>query len=132
LSMLAGSPGLGKSQVSLSIAASISSGSSWPVSRVKAPQGDVIILSMEDRAEDTIKPRLEACGANLSRVHIITDVEDEEGSRPFNPQGDLGLLEEAIEANGKVSLVIIDPISAYLGKADARHNCKAQPTIGTF
>jgi len=55
----------------------------------------VIILSAEDDAEDTIRPRLEAAGADLSRVFILDAVIDGfrpdggEVSRAFNLKTDL-------------------------------------------
>jgi len=63
--MLAGHPGLGKSQAMISMAAIVTTGGTWPVDRTPCERGAVIILSAEDDAEDTIRPRLEAAGADL-------------------------------------------------------------------
>lgn len=122
VAMLAGPPGLGKSQATLDIAARISVGGKWPVTNDPAPLGSVIILSLEDVAEYTIKPRLVACGANLANVHQVTTVQTETGERQFNLQQDLKLLEDTIEAIGNVQLIVIDPISGYLGKADTNNS----------
>lgn len=119
---MAGNPGLGKSQATLSFAATVSTGDFWPVSKQRAEVGNVIVLSMEDRAEDTIVPRLKACGANLDRVLILTTVVDDRGERQFNLERDIPLLRTAIEEIGSVSLIIIDPITAYLGKSDANNS----------
>lgn len=72
--MLAGNPGLGKSQIATSIAAIVSIGGIWPVDNIRCEPGNVVILSAEDDAEDTIRPRLEAAGADLSRVIILNGV----------------------------------------------------------
>jgi hypothetical protein len=69
--LLGGPPGLGKSQVTANIAATVSTGGHWPCNEGRAPQGDVVILSAEDGMADTIVPRLIAAGANTNCVHIV-------------------------------------------------------------
>jgi len=77
----------------------------------------VIFLCAEDGAADTIVPRLMAAGADLNRVHIVSAVGTEDGKsrRTFNLQSDLELLEREIKRIDDVRLVVIDPISSYLG-----------------
>src|SRR5207248_2474377 len=58
MGLLAGDGGLGKSQLLLWIASAVTTGAPWPDKSGDAPLGDVVILSAEDRPEDTIKPRL--------------------------------------------------------------------------
>jgi hypothetical protein len=70
VTMLAGHPGLGKSQAALAIAAIVTIGGRWPVDRVPAERGSVIIMSAEGGPEDTIRPRLEAAGADLACCHV--------------------------------------------------------------
>lgn len=123
MSILAGNPGLGKSQVSLSIAATITSGGRWPVTGERAPVGNVIILSGEDSAEHTIIPRLVAAGADLDRVFILDMVTSDDGSqRQFNLQDDIPKLREALDEIGDVSLIVIDVLNAYLAKADTNNS----------
>lgn len=119
LMLLAGDPGLGKSQVTLSIAAAISNGGHWPASTSRAEKASVVILSTEDAPEYTIVPRLIACGADLERIHIIEATHDDRGDRPFVLQDDVAKLRQEVEAIGSVSLVIIDPVTNYMGKGDA-------------
>src|SRR5205823_3028494 len=64
LTLFAGDPGLGKSQITIDIAARITTGSSWPDDG-QAPVGNVIILSAEDGIADTLRPRFEAAAGNL-------------------------------------------------------------------
>lgn len=119
----AGEPGLGKSQVGIFVAATITVGGSWPDGGGQAPKGRVIILSAEDDAEDTIVPRLMAAGADLSMVEILHAVDQRDGKagRIFNLQTDLELLEARIKALGNVQAVLIDPVSAYFGKGVDSH-----------
>jgi putative DNA primase/helicase len=71
LCLLGGPPGLGKSQLTAFIAATISDGGDWPCGEGSTAVGSVIFMSAEDGIEDTIVPRLTAAGANLQRVHIV-------------------------------------------------------------
>jgi hypothetical protein len=121
ISLIAGQPGLGKSQITTYLAAVTSSGGNWPTGE-QCDAGDVLILSAEDDPADTIRPRLEANGATLKRVHIVEAVRDKRGDRSFNLKLDLAALEEKLRANPQIKLVIIDPISAYLGGIDSNNN----------
>jgi putative DNA primase/helicase len=56
VSMLAGNPGLGKSQVTTSMATIVTTGGTWPVDRTRCERGAVVFLSAEDDPEDTIRP----------------------------------------------------------------------------
>lgn len=124
VSMLAGHPGLGKSQLTASLAAIVTTGGTWPVDKTPCERGNVIFFSAEDDAEDTIRPRLEAAGADLGRVFILDAVVEETGSRPraFNLTTDLHRLGEMLSHLGEVALVVIDPITAYLGGTDSHKN----------
>lgn len=64
LTLLAGDPGLGKSFVTLDIAARVSSGEPWPDMPLfpQSPAG-VLLFNAEDDLGDTIAPRLDQAGA---------------------------------------------------------------------
>lgn len=137
VSLVAGNPGLGKSQLAISIAAIVSTGRPWPDGATTNP-GRVVICSAEDDAEDTIRPRLEAAGADLSRVSIVDSVVDrwnglgEEVPRGFRLNHDELLLHNALARFGQeeVHLVVIDPVSAYLGAAvDSHNNTEVRATL---
>lgn len=122
-SLLVGDPGLGKSMITLDMAARVTRELPWPDGSGAAPRGSVILLSAEDDAADTIRPRLEAAGADCSRVYIIEAVRRVKGgTRSFCLTEDLALLAAEIERLGDVLLVVVDPISAYLGDVDTHVN----------
>ena len=130
--LVAGEAGLGKSQVSIAIAAVVTTGGMWPCGEGRAPFGNVIILSAEDGAADTVVPRLMAAGADLDRVDIVSAVHAEDGRerRAFNLQADLTLLESKIAEIGDVRLVVIDPVSSYLGpKLDSHVNAAVRGVL---
>ena len=120
MGLIAGDPGLGKSQIGTYLAATVSAGGEWPCGEGSACRGDVIYISAEDSLADTIRPRLEAAGADLDRVHVIEAVNDHLGPRPFNLVVDLGRLDQSLQAICKPRLVIIDPINACLSSTDVR------------
>jgi hypothetical protein len=128
VSMIAGDPGVAKSHMTLWLASRVSNAGQWPDSNERAPLGQVILLSAEDDIADTIRPRLEATGADLSRVHVLQAVQtmDPKGGKTadrfFNLALDMDVLEAALTQTPDVRLVIIDPITAYLGSAVDSHN----------
>jgi putative DNA primase/helicase len=128
---IGGDPGTSKSTLSIAIAAIVTNGAQWPCGGGDAPLGNVIVLSAEDGAADTIIPRLLAAKANLHRVHIVTAVrtEDGKGRRIFNLQADLDLLEGKIKEIGDVVLVIIDPVSSYMGRGDSHKNTEVRQVL---
>ena len=111
---IAGDPGLGKSQIAAYIAATVSTGGDWPFDDGTARRGDVVYITAEDGAAGTIRPRLEAAGANLDRVHIIERVIDQFGERPFSLVADMTSLDQALTALRKPRVVIVDPLNACL------------------
>ncbi|WP_310644805.1 AAA family ATPase [Burkholderia cenocepacia] len=131
LTLLAGSPGTGKTTLALSLAATVTRGGAWPDGTACNRAGDVLVWSGEDNPADTIVPRLMAAGADLDRVHIITGRTDEEGELlPFDPAADMPLLSERLADMGDARLLILDPIvSAISGDAhrvnDVRRNLQS-------
>lgn len=131
LTLVAGDPGLGKSFLTLDIAARLSSGTPWPDRRHEPnPVGGVVLLSAEDDIADTIRPRLDAAGADVSRITAIQGVEfPETGTgkrvrRSFNLEKDIPALEAAIRQTPDCRLVVVDPVTAYLGKSDSHKNAE--------
>jgi AAA domain-containing protein len=132
LSLVAGNPGLGKSQLVMHMASVVSNGAEWPNSEGRSPMGNVIIFSSEDDAADTLVPRLIAAGADLDRVHIVEGVKVPNGERQFHLADDIEILGEAIDKIGDVKLVTIDPVTAYLGndqKVDSHKNASVRSAL---
>jgi hypothetical protein len=127
LTLIAGDPGLGKSFVTLDMGARVSSGRPWPDLRDQAnPLGSVVLLSAEDDLSDTIRPRLDAAGADVSRVVALKGVllPESAGVTHFSLAADIPQLEETILQIEDVRLVVIDPVTAYLGRADGHKNAE--------
>ncbi|CAG4925703.1 AAA family ATPase [Paraburkholderia saeva] len=131
LTLLAGSPGTGKTTLALALSATVSRGGKWPDGTACSRTGDVLIWSGEDNPADTIVPRLMAAGADMHRIHIVTGSTDANGEiQPFDPSNDIPLLAERLSEMGGAAMLIVDPIvSAVSGDAhrvnDVRRNLQA-------
>lgn len=126
VTMIVGDPGLGKSFITLDIASRVSTGSTWPDAQSETnPAGGVVLLNAEDDVADTIRPRLDAAGADVSRIIALSAVQQKnESARLFNLATDLVALEQTIHKCEGCRLVVIDPITAYLGKTDSHKNAE--------
>jgi putative DNA primase/helicase len=131
LVLLGGPPGLGKSQLTAFMAATISNGGKWPSDEGSTIVGNVIFMSAEDGIEDTIVPRLMAAGANLDRVHIVASATkpDGTGRKTFSLKTDVDLLESKAKEIRDVRLIIVDPISAYMGGSDGNGNVETREVL---
>ncbi|WP_273843177.1 AAA family ATPase [Rubrobacter calidifluminis] len=113
ITLIDGDPGTGKSAMTTDLAARVTRGRMWP-DGAQCPAGGVVLLSAEDGLADTIRPRLDAAGADTSKILALTAVRDERGhERQLAIPEDLDLIEDAVRSVGAL-LVVIDPLMAYL------------------
>jgi|GEM_PF-2313340 len=75
ITFLDGDPEAGKTCCALDIIARLTRGDRMPGDAKPERAGVAAILAKEDRYENTIKPRLEAAGAEMTRVSCIDDIE---------------------------------------------------------
>lgn len=106
LTLLEGDPGLGKSHLTLQLATALSRGRGLPAMAKTAPANS-LLLTAEDGLGDTVRPRLDAMGADLGRIFPLF------GDLVFDAMG-LANLEQAIQQTS-ARLVTVDPLVAYLG-----------------
>lgn len=126
LSLLCGRPGEGKSMMTMDMAARVTTGRPWPDGG-DAPMGSVLIITTEDDAAETIRPRLDAHGADATKVRLLAGVhrighdgKPTTGSFTFE---DLKPLQTALASMPDCVLVIVDPIGSFLGgRVDAHRD----------
>jgi hypothetical protein len=128
LSIIAGVPGQGKSLLSMYLTACVTTGRPWTDRPDEQNQiGSVVLLSAEDDLARTIVPRLDAAGANRRLVSALEAiVYGDSKERGVNLEKDLPHLEAAIAACQDCRLVIVDPLSAYLGKIDSHRDAEVR------
>ena len=120
LALVDGDPGLGKSAMTLDLAARVSAGKAFPDGAESEASG-VVLLSAEDGLKDTIRPRLDAAGADTSKILSLAMVPDGDGhDRLLSIPEDLGLIEEGIRRVG-ARLVVVDPLMAFLSANTNSH-----------
>ena len=116
ITLFAGNPDNGKSLASTSVAAICSRGENFPDSDENPKPADVLMLIGEDDPDDTAVPRLMAAGANLDRIEFPEAVRPAKmENREIRLDFDIPALDLALAANPNIRLIIIDPISNYLG-----------------
>jgi DNA polymerase I-like protein with 3'-5' exonuclease and polymerase domains len=121
IGLIVGMPDEGKGQMLAYIAARVTRELTWPNNEGQAPQGNVILLTAEDHIKKTIVPRLEAAGADRSRIEIlkmVNDIDPKDGKRRkrmLSLVTDLDRLRQKVLAIGGVNTILIDPATAYLG-----------------
>ncbi|MBN4050258.1 AAA family ATPase [Desulfobulbus sp. AH-315-M07] len=117
ITVLDGDPGLAKSLITLDIAARVSTGQPMPdgvAGDLDGPAG-VVLLGVEDDLEDTVRPRLDAAGADPAKIASLKAVKDpQRGTGERLPcLLDIDAIEEAITRTD-ARLLVIDPLMAYL------------------
>lgn len=109
LHIFAGAAGTGKTTIAIALAATISSGGNFP-DYSKCPVGSVLIWSGEDSPADTLVPRLMAAGADLSKVHFVSNTTKNFEVSAFDPATDMQSLMIKAATIPDLALLIIDPI----------------------
>jgi len=120
LTVLEGDPKGGKSTLALDIAARLSTGAPMPDGHRLAGPAVTVVMSAEDGLADTIRPRLDAAHADVTRVfawdhELVTDDDGvQTGIRPPSLPRDVARLVNIVEELD-ARLVIVDVLNAFLG-----------------
>jgi predicted transcriptional regulator len=131
LTIYAGDPGVGKSQGSLDLASRLSLGIPFP-DNTPCQAGDSLILTSEDDPEDTIRPRLDALGADVSRIHYLKSRIAQDNNTTVTLWNRETFLDAADQIRGMgrdFKLLIIDPLEGFLGGSDSNKNGNVRETL---
>lgn len=128
VTLVAGDPGLGKSQMTVQWASIVSNGGEFPGGD-KCRRGKVLFCSAEDDPADTEVPRLVAYGADLEQVSFLSVVKRKGTDVSFNLKTDIDLLADAFKKEKDISLLIIDPVTAFLGETDSYKNAEVRALL---
>lgn len=131
--LMGGDPGKGKTMLALDIAARVSSGEHWPDGAKNQP-GDVLILTAEDDLGDTIKPRLRAAGANLSRIFALETIEKYDQNDEITREALPNLVDDFIDIEREIKarnprLIIIDPLNGFLPGVDTHRDSEMRSRV---
>jgi len=132
LSLIAGRGGVGKSTIAYDIAARLSTGSDFPDGS-QGVQARTLIVSAEDAASITIRPRLDAAGADASKIvqiPMIRKVERKDKAGKVVEEKHQFTLENLRELSDGLTyaktqagyepfkFLIIDPIGSFMSGKD--------------
>ena len=119
--LLDGDPGAGKSLLTADLAARLTRGGRMPDGTWRRRKANVLFLNAEDALDDTLRPRLDAAGADLTRVFCLGGVQvgSADGAEMSFP-GCFEALRRAVVAH-EIELVVIDPMMAFF-KPEAAAN----------
>lgn len=129
ITLLVSDPGKGKSLISLAITSTISRGGQWPAGEGSFEAGEVLLATYEDDLADTVVPRLEAAGADKSRVHFLEKVPGDQGPRHFDVARDCERLDKLLTMRPDVRLLVVDPISAAMPGVDSHRNSEVRSAL---
>jgi len=128
-----GLPGQGKSTVAADVAARLTSGSAFPDRKNVLPPSDVLMLIAEDELDDTVVPRLMAAKADRSRIHFVMMTSLTENAKRSERRvaldNDLKAIERKLAKMPDVRLLVIDPVSSYLGKVNPNKSPEVRPLL---
>lgn len=127
VTLMAGREGIGKSTVSLDIAARLTRGTLD--GRYQDKPQSVVICASEDSWSHTIVPRLKSVNADMGRVYHIA-VQDEDGNeRAIVAPQDTRRMEKAF-LTIRPALMLIDPLMAIIdGKVDTHKQADVQQAL---
>jgi hypothetical protein len=116
--LFVGDGGQGKSTIAAIIAADVSAGRCCLGLDYTPPEAcEVLLIACEDGYESVVLPKLVVAGADLTKIHRVDGVRDDDGKLlPFSVAY-LDALEATIRENPAIKLVVIDPASVYVGRA---------------
>jgi len=127
LTLLSGDPDVGKSFLTTEVAAAVSTGRLLFGDEPREPAA-VLMLSAEDDPEDTVGPRLKAHGADLTRVCTLRVDEAGKGDDVIDLASGLDQL-EALIVRRRPALVVVDPVTAFLGKTDTHRDAAVRAAL---
>ena len=133
ITLLVGRPGEGKSFLTCDMAARVSKGDRWPDGS-DCPSGSVLLISAEDDPADTIRPRLDACGADVERVNLLYAVRRMgTDGKPYEAMftlADVAALEAALKKLPDCRLIVVDPVESFIGRdVDIRCENQVRPLL---
>jgi len=114
LTLIDGDPGLGKSLLTLDVSARLTMGAAWPDGLPCPISGSVLLMGAEDGLADTVRPRLDAAGADAHRVYALPTVGTAGSEHLPSIPDDIPAIESELVATGAV-LLVVDPLMAFLG-----------------
>jgi len=129
--LISGDPGVGKTFFALDICARLTTGEPWPDGAPGTEPANILYLTVEDGAADTIRPRFEALGGKVDKLFVL---DTEKNDLLDLGSGDcLRRLEKEVKQLD-IKLLVLDPILDFCGRVNSNSaeavRCFLNPLIG--
>lgn len=121
-------PEAGKSTLSIALVALVTRGAPFPPTGEPLPDGGALILCAEDDPATTIRPRLEAAGADLTRVAILNEVVEDGVTRGLQLPRHVAAIEKACEGR-EIRIIVIDPGTDFASGVDIYHDLEIRDLL---
>ncbi len=129
LTVFDGDPGTGKGITTIDIAARLSRGDAMPDGSPGPGPSNVLWVSSEENANDTLKPRLAAAGADMSRVRILSHMTASDGKkRGIMLPSDLPYIQREI-LHFSARVVVFDPFLSFAMVSDTSKDRAMRPLL---
>lgn len=138
ITILEGDPGIGKTWLALVVSACVSTGDLLPgidgKPGEKRDPANVLYMTCEDGLGDTLRPRLDKAGADVSRIYALrgqVQVNPETGREEEVPVWltNIDTLRAALQ-EVKPALLVVDPLQGFLGaKVDMHRANEVRPVM---
>ena len=129
VTVFAGMPAKGKSTAAVDVIARLTTGRDFPGSVKQVEESEVAILASEDNPRTTTVPRLRAAGADVAKVHIIQGTSDGEQEWEIALDHDQDMLKAFLREHPKIKLIVIDPVTSYIGEVDPNKPKDVRPFL---
>lgn len=114
LTLFAGNGGCGKSSATMDLIGRVTTGRTFPHELNFREPENVVIINNEDDAATIQRPRLDAAGADCSRVHLLDALEIGGQELWIDFSNFIKPIEDYIVACS-ATLLVVDPISGHMG-----------------
>jgi putative DNA primase/helicase len=129
VTVFAGMPQKGKSTAVCDLIARLTTGNAFPLAANTVQPCEVAILATEDDKDEMIVPRLVAAGANLDRIRFPFPLQHEQVTWEIALDKDLPLLKTYLRERPSVRLLVVDPVTSYIGEVDPNKPKEVRPFL---
>ena len=129
VTVFAGLPGKGKSTVATDVIARLTTGKDFPDSVKQLDSCEVAIMASEENNKTIVKPRLVASGADCEKVHLVTGISDGTNEWSVALDKDLDALRDFLTDNPSIKLIVMDPVTSYIGDVDPNRPKEVRPFL---
>jgi hypothetical protein len=129
LNIVHGDPGVGKTWAVLDVLSHVTRGRPF-CDGAACKLGEVLFVTAEDGIADTIRPRLDLLGADVSRAHCLDLVRINGREVALDLDQHLIAVNAWLVQHPEVRVVALDPLAAFLGKINSHQNNEVRAVLG--